>query len=688
MDEEIKDFSREYDIFREEALSKTTNFYEKACNLAEKIIKIDPSEKDIEKLEQSIEACHLNISPIGSTSFATIVGLIIVFIGLVLGSLFILEGVLLSKEIAIGPVFLALLIIIIGAVSIWLLYRLPNFLANKWRLNASNQMVLCILYIVMYMRHTSNLEHAIKFAAENIGNPLALDLKKVFWDVEIGKYVTIKDSLNYYLISWREWNLEFIEAFNLIEGSLYESNEQRRIETLEKALQVILDGTYDRMLHYAHNLRTPVTILHMLGIILPILGLVIFPLIGSFMSGLVQWWHIFILYDIILPVFVIVFGINILSKRPTGYGKGSFIEKHPEFKEYERASKFFAIIIGLIFLFIGFLPFIIYFVDPTWDINTPIIGGKFLDFKDGKGPYGVGALILSLFIPLGLALSIGSYYTFKTRELIKVRVDIDNLEKEFSGAIFQLGNKVGEGIPVEVAFDKVAENLRGSVISGFFDIVNNNMRRMGMNVKDAIFNEKRGAILYYPSDLIETSMEVLVESAKKGPMVVSKALLTISNYVDRVNKVNERLNDLLAEIISSMKSQIIFLAPVIAGIVIGVASMVVNVINKLGMIYEEKLTAGEGLEGLGGLVDLIKIINIEEVIPSFQFQAVIGIYIVEVIIILTILAVSIERGIDRLSIENEIGKNLVRSVSLYFVIALIGIIIFGFLANVVGITLT
>jgi hypothetical protein len=60
-------------------------------------------------------------------------------------------------------------------------------------------MVPAILYVVVYMRHTSNLERAIKFASEHLQAPLALDFKKIFWDVEIGRYSTLKGSLDAYL---------------------------------------------------------------------------------------------------------------------------------------------------------------------------------------------------------------------------------------------------------------------------------------------------------------------------------------------------------------------------------------------------------------------------------------------------------------------------------------------------------
>src|SRR5574343_842300 len=98
---------------------------------------------------------------------------------------------------------------------------MPDRMAMQWRLKASSQMVPAILYIVIYMKHTSNFEKAVAFAAQHLYEPLALDFKKVFWDVQIGRYSTVKDSVDHYLKTWRDFSLEFIEAFHLIESSLY-----------------------------------------------------------------------------------------------------------------------------------------------------------------------------------------------------------------------------------------------------------------------------------------------------------------------------------------------------------------------------------------------------------------------------------------------------------------------------------
>jgi hypothetical protein len=539
------------------------------------------------------------------------------------------------------------------------------------------------------------LERAIKFSAEHISNPLALDFKKIFWDVEVGKYVTIKESLDNYLESWRDWNIEFIESFHLIESSLYEPQETRRIEVLEKSLEIMLEGTYDKMMHYAQNLKSPITTLHMLGVILPILGLVILPLAGSFLQGLIKWYHVAILYNFILPILVMSLGYNILLSRPSGYGEAEILKQHPEFKKYQNvylgnvpiSTKFIGFLIGGVIVLIGLFPIIVHYLNQGFDITIlqgNLLEGKFLDYKGTNGPFGLGAALFSLLVPLGIALGLGVHYKLRSKKLIEVRRLIDNLENEFSGALFQLGNRVGDNIPVELAFGQVSENMKNTPSGNFFRLVSDNIKRLGMDVKNAIFNDERGAIIEYPSSLIESSMKVLVESAKKSPQVVAKSLMTFSDYVNRIRKVNERLKDLLADIISSMKSQINFLTPIIAGIVIGVASMVVTIINKLGEQFSNLET--QNVEGMGGLGALVNIMKIQDVIPTYQFQIVVGLYVVEITIILTILANSIERGVDKLNLEYNFGKNLIRSTSLYFIISLLGILAFNALANIVNLT--
>ncbi|MEK6974209.1 MAG: hypothetical protein AABW41_03175 [Nanoarchaeota archaeon] len=671
-----RDFSREYITFRKELLGNNISVYERLCNLSEKIIKVDPDKKESPKLKKSIEAAHLNITTTGTSSFATLIGFMIFVFGVVFGVMQYFT----TKSLV--TILLPLLIMLFGVVIIKPITRIPNYMASRWRLKASNQMVLCILYVVMYMRHTSNLEHALKFAIDHIQEPLNLDLRKVFFDVENGKYPTLKESLDNYLESWREYNLEFVNSFHLIEGSLYEPNEARRIEILDKSLELILNGTYEKMLHYAQNLKNPITMIHMLGVVLPILGLVILPLVSSFIKQVpVSSKIIFliILYNIFLPVIVFVLGTNVLSKRPTGYGTSIVNLK-------TKGNFYTALIVTLLFIFIGLMPLFLHLISNQADFELGIFG-KFLDYKCGNencsGPYGTGALLFSLFIPLGIAFGLSIYFNSKSKQAIKIMDETKTLEQEFSGSLFQLGNRIGDGVPAEIAIENISDNMKGTATGNFFRIVAQNIRNLGQSVEEAIFNLKNGAILKYQSPLVESSMEVLVESSRKGPQIVARSLISISNYIGQIHSVNERLKDLLSDVMSSMRSQISFLAPVIAAIVVGIASMIVSVIGKLGELVESANLSGNGDIPTGGLDAISGFLSIYDTIPSFFFQVIIGIYVVEIVYVLTVLANGIENGADKINEQYLLGKNLQMSTLLYFGIALIVILIFNALASLV-----
>jgi hypothetical protein len=681
--------TREYIEFKKEYLPGHLTLYEKLCNLSEKLIKITPDKTKIHELQESINICHLNITPTGATSFTMMAPLVVIVVMSLLSILFL------------KSFFFVLFFILLGISLIGPLGKLPMFLANTWRLKASNQMVLCVFYVVTYMRHTSNLELALKFASDHIAPPLSLDIKKIIWDVETEKYSTIKESLETYLLTWKKWNIEFIESFHLIEASLYEGEEKVRVATLDKSLDVILTETYEKMLHYAQNLKSPITMLHMLGVILPILGLVILPLVVSFMAD-IKWYYLALFYNIALPILVFYMGKNILSRRPTGYGNTD-ISELPQYKKYggillklgkkeiSISPLYVCLIIAVLFLMIGLSPIIMHWfitdevnlgfgaIDET---STCFRSFCLLDYRESEsggvaGPFGLGASLLSLFITVAFGFSLGYYFKLRSKNVIKIRKRTEELEQEFASGLFQLGNRLGDGLPAETAFGKVSASMEGTATGNFFQIVSTNIRRLGMGVTQAIFNPKTGALVRFPSNLIESSMKVLIESVKKGPRVAAMALMNISRYIKEIHKVNERLKDLMAEVISSMNSQIKFLTPVIAGIVIGITSMVTTILGKLSLQMEQLGTGGvEG--GVGGALATG---FFGQGVPTYFFQLVVGIYVVQITYILTIMSNGIENGSDKLNERYLLGQNLTRSTILYCFIAATIMLIFNFIAN-------
>jgi hypothetical protein len=685
------DISQEFTQFKQDMMSKHTG-YERKCRAFGNFIKLKLAPKDEQRINGVLDEAHLDITPgqVVGLAFASAFGSFL--LGLLLSvALFLITG-------SFPGLFLFLVFLTAGFLFYYF-YTAPERLAVQWRLKASSQMIPCILYTVVYMKHTSNLERAVGFAAEHLEPPLGLDLKKVFWDVQVGRFSSIKESLDSYLESWRAYSPEFVESFNLIESSLYEPSDSRRVLVLERALQVILDGVYDKMLKFSHGVKAPLTNLYMLGIVLPTLGLALLPLASTLLGGLIKWYHIMILFNLLVPFLVFYMTSNIMAKRPGGYGEASNLEMNPLYPKFKSKKPYYrAAFICIPLLIIGLIPFILRIpglanligLKNDYSFNELGIGFlgdlKLYDFIQTNagtvGPMGIFALLLSLFIPLAIFLFFAIAYGGKTKEIIVARDKTSDLEKEFNNSLFKLGNRLGDGTPAEVAFGKVAESSRGLVTENFFKTVNSNIHSLGMSLEKAIFDPQRGAIIYYPSKLIATSMGILLESVKKGLKVAAQALMSISDYVKNINKIQERLKDLLADVASDMKSNMTFLAPLLAGIVVGLGSMITLILSKLTSIISAAGGTQTGAAGLGNIATITDLFKIEGMIPPYFLQIIIGVYIVQIIFILTSALVTVDAGDDKLKQTNEIGKNLMRGGLLYLIVALVSILALSGLAVV------
>lgn len=680
-------FSKSYQEFKQ-AMTPTFSLYEKWCKSLGNIFTLKLADKDRARIERQIEIAHLNLSASEVVVFSVSV-LLISFFALMLAfvAVYLITGAF--------SILLLVFALVFSLFLFYYAYTAPQRLALQWRLKASSQMVPAILYVVIYMKHTSNFEKAVSFAAEHLSPPLSLDFRKIFWDVEVGKYSSIKASVDAYLEGWRDYSLEFVESFHLIESSLFEVSEERRVAILEKSLQVILDGVYDKMLKYTHEVKSPLTNIYMLGIVLPTLALAILPLASSMLQGAIRWWHVMLIFNVLAPFLVMYLTWNVTMKRPGGYGESTLLELNPLYPKYKSNRPLYvAALIVLPLFLIGILPVIWTYTDIplalgfqrdyAWSsFGLGFLGnsGIFGIMTDSTGvvmagPFGALSLILSLFVPLSIAFMFVIAYDLKTKELLKSRQQYKEVEQEFTSSLFQLGNRLGDGMPAEIAFSKVAESTKGTATEGFFRMVNQNIQQLGMSLDQALFNPKRGACVFYPSELILMSMKVLIESAKKGLKVAARSLMSISEYVKNIRKIEERLNDLLADIISDMKSNMTFLAPLLGGIIIGLAGMITTILSSLENLLKAGGASGniDAIAGAGGISNILGIFDVTQMIPTYFLQVVVGLYLIEIVFILTSTLVTVKSGQDNLEKTAETGKNLKVSILLYTIVALFSII--------------
>jgi hypothetical protein len=311
--------------------------------------------------------------------------------------------------------------------------------------------------------------------------------------------------------------------------------------------------------------------------------------------------------------------------------------------------------------------------------NEKLFGFKSNSDGSTSGPFGILSLILGLFYPLGFALFFSIVYSSRTKDLIKSREDTKQLEDEFNSSLFQLGNRLGNGVPAELAFGRVAESSKGLKTQDFFSKVNYNIRQMGMGVEEAIFDNSRGALVYYPSNLIATSMKILVESSKKGLKIAAVSLMSISEYVKNMKKITARLKDMLAEIVSDMKSNMVFLAPLLSGIVVGLSVMITTILNKLSLD-----SLGESLgSDVSEFASILSLFDISAMVSPYYLIIFVGIYLIQIIMILSSALVIVDSGEDKLQEVYVKSKNLLVGIGLFFVVALVAILSLYLLSAIV-----
>jgi len=128
-----------------------------------------------------------------------------------------------------------------------------------------------------------------------------------------------------------------------------------------------------------------------------------------------------------------------------------------------------------------------------------------------------------------------------------------------------------------------------------------------------------------------------------------------------------------------MKSNMTFLAPLLSGIIIGLAGMITTILGSLSTMFENG-AGGEEVLGAGGIQGILSIFDITLMIPTYWLQIVIGLYLIEIVFILTSTLVTIKSGRDQLQVTAQTGKNLKSTMVLYIIVAtgaIVGLTIIG-----------
>lgn len=669
-------YSRRYKQYKqEEEDAREQTQYERICYNMASLFSLEADESIQKQLNPSLKLLGWSLTPGQVLSGAVGVGVLS----------FLAWGILFTLNMVLGIIPISLMMISLVApigAGVYMFYK-PKFAAQNKVIESSGEMILAVLYMVVYMRSSPNLEGAVRFAALNLQGPVSNDLKEVLWNIEVGKFNTIERSLENYTEKWKDFNKDFLESLNLIQAAMNESNDRRRETMLQDAIDNILDGTQEKMKHYAQGLKTPVMVINAMGAMLPVLGMIMLPLISVFMGGAITPLHLFIVFNIMLPGFLWVFMQRVLSSRPpTVSSQAVSDDTMPPLGKYKLEMAGFekwiptwpigAVIFFIISLW-GWIGYLIYpKVYPVSNVDPASVPGIFLVGGESLDPLLMLTRSVSIILGLGLGIGISKYLGAISRR--EAESHIEQMESEFPNALFELGNKVSGGTPIEIALKNAAQATKDLEISSLFRESYQNIEQMGMTFEEAIFDEKYGSLRDFPSQMIDTVMTAILKSSEKGAGMAAETMLTISRYLKDVHKTEETLNDLMEESTTTIQLLAYMLSPVISGVAVGMSQTIITAMFQLsGSIPEtEGGTGGLGAGGMGGMLE-----GLDEAIPPELLQFVVGIYLIQLLFILGTFYMKIVHGENLTYKDTFIGKVMVIGIILYTITMMIVSAMFG-----------
>jgi hypothetical protein len=163
----------------------------------------------------------------------------------------------------------------------------------------------------------------------------------------------------------------------------------------------------------------------------------------------------------------------------------------------------------------------------------------------------------------------------------------------------------------------------------------------------------------------------MVDISKRGMYFLAKSLKSISKFLSDANEVNKATEEILSETISDMQLQAWVFAPLSAGVVVGLMSIIIYIFSFFGQSFQniETFFTKSGL-GEAGLSTFSFLLNIGKQVPFHIFQLIVGVYMIEMVVLISMFLGEMKYGEDEINKIFQLGKILLLATAIYSIVVL------------------
>ena len=630
------------------------SFFERMISFAEQhfLFLIPHSEKTKNKLlsfwddeyEEAVQFTGLSISKKGILALAYTVFLLTFLFLLTLDSSIIFLYYLTQTPVDIITILLMLLATsILPFIIMQFVVSYPKTMVQYAKIHSLGDIPEVLSYLVMSLKLTPNLEQSLSFTAKESSNSLVLDLQKLLWDIHIRVHHSVTDALTDFATRWGNYSEAFKRSLHLIRSSVDEPDEAQRMMTLNKALDVGLEGTRDMMRSFADQLHQPTMIIYSIGIMIPLSIIAMLPAAG--LIGLhITIFQVFFIYDVFLPIILFFYMRQVLLHRPATFSPPRISQNHPKLKHINK--KQYAMLATTISFIISFPAFLFILSLFLPQLSPLPFFSHIIQLNE--------TIPVSLFLLWGIVIGFTVYSHWVFTSFHQIRKTIKNMEKEFSDALYIIGKRLHEGKSPEESLSYTAETLKGSVISTLFSKTVFVLSARHATIESALFHPEYGSLKQIYSTRIHALMKLFVEGIKKSQQTASLSIIRLADHLKALQEVEKHIQETLSTLSATLRSTASIFAPLIAGVTLAITQLISSIVEKMMITSNSASLISAENTVMPGITSSFSLENIE---PTW-FVLVIGIYIIELVVLLTRFTNGIEDGDDHIAFMYDLGRVL------------------------------
>jgi hypothetical protein len=525
---------------------------------------------------------------------------------------------LIALALRIMDLTMAIVLIACGGMIPLLTYvyvgEYPKRRAAYMKVHSLGDVPEVVSYIVMAMKLNPNIELALKFAASSSKRQLAKDVKKLMWDLQVRAYDSLDMALGAFASEWGGYSEHFKRSIFLIKSAAEEREEAMRTITLNRALDVVLQGTKGLMQSFSSALHSPTLILYSIFVMVPLSLVSMLP--AAAMVGLrVNAIELALLYDLLFPLATLVYAHSILMRRPAAFTP-------PDIPGLRQAIPAWAW--AVLALSSGAAISLLYF----FPLSLPLSRAIF--------PIWGATAAISIYC-------LGVYTPYK-----KLRDDIKKMEDEFADSLFILGRRVSEGKSPEEGFAYTASMLSGTSVGKAYARAAYNIRCLRTTLRDAVLSTEYGAFSDVYSDRIRATIGMLVDSSGKSGEIAGNSIVKLADHLKELQSIEDDIRKMLYTMTSMLKTTCMVFAPFIGGVTLALSQSISGVVaNTLTSLRDMPASARQYFPMVPEFS--------APMVSNDQFVLIIGLYLIMLVIILLRFVSGIEHGDDRYEFMYSVG---------------------------------